>query len=293
MSIRRSGRERKANPRYSQDTLDDADLEGFVLPAEDSDASSFEHTALEDEEDDDEDDDNIVLEASEDDAEVENSGYALDEITEGETPTKRAARIVLSQEDLTLDDNDQELQQALPRHKQGGKRAVFNQEGYRNRGVLFTTSVMSRDTTLREIAGYDEKVFEMMRNERNKFSGSITLPRREALGPGQSGMDYPEVQSGEVRERERQKFRHWYIDNKGWEIMAKAQSTSSLPLVESEKYNLTKLSPQNVLLGPYNAQTMYSIGCGTSISLKDAWTFESNAEGRVSSKLYDEIWMDS
>lgn len=267
--LRRSGRERKRNSRYSPEPLEAAELEDLEPQSEDSNVSSFEHPENEDGEEEDD-----LLVASEDDL------FAQDEDDEepGEEPDD-SDDYLASLDIITIARSTWTGLQGTGQTKSQTKRAVpakkrsagFRDDGVRSRGILLNASVMSKEVTVSELAGYDPVLTHKMRVERSKYGGTITLPFREGVGHGQSGLDYPEVYDEEVRDSERQSYLSWYGENEGWKIMAKAQSTSSLEIESRDPYIPTNLPAQDILLGPYNGQHHIVLPNHDSISVNEGW----------------------
>lgn len=285
-ALRRSGREKKRNPRYAFEPLEAEDLENLDPPSEDSTVSSFED--IENKEGEEEDN---VLVASEDELlgqDFEDVDGLEDEPNDNEddlasleiTTVIRPARL------KTKQTSSKKIRKQST--KKG--RASFREDAVRSRGLLLHASVISKETTVSELAGYDEVLTHKMRIERSKYGGTITLPFREGIGHGKSGMEYPEIYDQEIRENERQAYLNWYYDNGGWQIMAKVQSTSSLEVGSRNIYIPINLPAQDILLGPYNAQHHFVLPNHDSISVSEAW--KTAITNTTDSEEYDEAASD-
>ena len=256
-SIRRSGRVRKQNPKYATDPADKIDLEGLGSASSDVDASSFEHDTDKNEEDTfmDEDsgsEDNDPATEKEDDSasEEELVGFSI------ESPSKITAKHPANR---------------ISKWSRWKHYAGYQEDGSRVRGCLFHPSVRNKNVTIHELAGDDQFFIDKIKAEKHKYVGTFTVPFRDTNAPGQSGLCHPEVYDDIVREAEKRNFLSWYEERQGWQTMAEAQSTQRCDLHSRKLYVDTELPPQDLLLGPYNAQHHFTLDFADSISVSQAW----------------------
>lgn len=279
-SIRRSGRDRKPNKKYTVDAF-----EGLDILSSDSEAAA--EVLQEDASDDDEfafdgapdgvggpDEDVITEEGVSEGSGVvtpaEDHDDASSYVSDIDVPEHERPR---GKEPLELGSFG-ELPSFRPR-----KNLWKKEQNSHARGVPEPTQYASKEDTLKYLFGTgNEDILNLIR-ARDMWAGPITLPFKVADWHGSRGMGYAFSHTPEKREMESTIGWKWYYEYGGKELFEKGQKTQVLHPDRVNPYMPSALNnSHSCLMGPYGKQRVYSLVTMQSMHIEEPWKHAANAE---------------
>lgn len=278
-SIRRSGRDRKPNKKYTVDPF-----EGLDILSSDSEAAAevLQEDASED--------DDFAFDGDADGV----GGPNEDVITED--GASEASGIVTPAEDyddasfcasgIDVPEHERnhkgeplglgpfgELPSFRPR-----KNLWKKEQNSHARGVPEPTQYASKKDTLKYLFGTGHEDIVNLMRARGMWAGPITLPFRAADRHGSRGMGYPISHTIEKRKMESTIGWKWYYEDGGRELFEKNQKAHVLPTDMANPYMPSTLNnSHSCLMGPHGKQQVYSLATMQSMHIGEPWKHAADA----------------
>ena len=278
--IRRSGRERKPNKKYTNDAF-----EGLDILSSDSEAAA--EVLQEDTENDDDfafDEAAEEADAADEDAITEEEGSDGSDLATsvedyGDTSSYASGIDLLEHETSQGGDplelgSFAEIPSFRPR-----KNLWRREQNSHARGVLEPTKYASKEDNMRHLFGTGtEDVLNLVRS-RDMWTSSITLPTRVADKNGSGGMGYPFSHTVEKREMESSVGWDWYYERGGRELFAKRQKNRVLHADDANSYMPKPLkASHSFLMGPHGKRRIYKLATMQSMHIEEAWKHATGAK---------------
>ncbi|KAA6416360.1 MAG: transcription factor TFIIIC complex subunit Tfc6 [Lasallia pustulata] len=288
--VRRSGRERKPNRKYSIDGLSykkysiDA-FEGLNILSSDSEAAA-----------------EVLQEGASDDGDFAFDGAAEgtgaideDEITEEDgsegsgivTPAEAygdassyASEIDILEHKTSHEEAPLELGSfaELPSFRPRKNLWKIEQNSHA-RGVPEPTRYGSNENNLKHLFGTGIKDILNIVRARDMWASPATLPFKFADKHGSRGMGYAFSHTTEKREMESTIGWNWYYEHGGREVFTKRQEIQVLHMDEVNPYMPRALNDSHsCLMGPYGKQQIHRVAVMQSMQIGEAWKDVTNAE---------------
>lgn len=279
-SVRRSGRERKPNKKYTVDAFEglnilssDSEAAAEVLQEDASDDDDFAFDGVEE-----------VVGGPEEDEITEEGGSEGSGIVspagDYEGASSYASGVDASEhershggEPLVLG-SFSELPSFRPR-----KNLWKKEQNSHARGVLEPTQYASKEYNLKYMFGTGtEDILNIVR-ARDMWAGPITLPSKVADAYGSRGMEYPFSHTTQKREMESTIGWNWYYEHGGRVLFEKRQKTQVLHIDKAKSYMPTALNnSHSCLMGPYGKQQVYDLAVMQSMHIGEPWKHATDAE---------------
>ena len=282
--VRRSGRERKPNKKYSVDGLSNKKysidaFEGLNILSSDSEAAA-----------------EILQEGASDDGDFAFDGAAEgtgapneDEITEEDG--SEGSGIVTPAEDY-VDASSHASEIDILEHKTSHEEAPLELPSFRPRknlwkrdqisharGVPEPTRYGSNEDNLKYLFGTGTEDIVNIVRARDMWASPVTLPFKLADKHDSRGMGYAFSHTTEKREMESTIGWNWYYEHGGREVFTKRQKTHVLHMNEVKSYMPRALNDNHsCLMGPYGKQQIYRVALMQSMQIGEAWKHVANAE---------------
>ena len=278
-SVRRSGRERKPNRKYTVDAFED--LKNIL--------SSDSEAAAEVLQEDTSNDDDFAFDGAAEGA----GGPDDDAITEEDA--SEGSGIVTPGEDYE-DASSYASGIDLPEHETGAdplelgsfaelpsfrpRKNLWKKEPNSHaRGVLEPTQYARKEDNLKYLFGTGTEDIMNLLRARDMWANPVTLPFRVADTPGSRGMGYPTSHTTEKREMESTIGWDWYYEHGGRELFAQRQKTQVLQLDRVNPYMSRALNnSHSCLMGPYGKQEVYNFRTMQPMHIGKAWKHATNTE---------------
>ncbi len=290
--VRRSGRTRKANTKYSADAFEGLDILGI-----DSEPDVQAHGA-----DESADDEEFAVENTVDAAGSPESDD-LSTVKGYGAPDRSDVAIPLEEDEgpMTIDCSKAPVQEEPSRKRRRPGRSPMktssNTQGVRSRGMPDLTHHGSKDVIFSQLFGTGTEETVNMTISRDKWASDPILPVRHANELGAGGMCHSLSHTEEQRLMEATVGWDWYYDHGGKDRLKDRQNTRYLNHDEGHGYlpRPPKIS-QRFLMGPYGKQKLYTLEAGKALNIEDAWgsineASEEAVGGRTSRKGRKEGWI--
>lgn len=278
--VRRSGRERKPNKKYTVDAF-----EGLNILSSDSEA------AAENLHKDAEDDDDFAIDEGADaaggpdeDAITEEDGSEASNIVtpneDYEDASSYASGIDLPERETGHEGDPLELGSFAEVPSFRPRKNIWNkQQNSHARGVLEPTQYGGKEDNLKYLFGTGTEDIMNLVRAMDRWASPITLPARVADTPGSRGMGYPVSHTSEKREMESTIGWDWYHDHGGRGLSSKRQRTQVLQIDEADSYmSRTLNNSYSCLMGPYGKQQVYKLESMQSMYISEAWKHATDAQ---------------
>lgn len=289
-SLRRSGRKRQANRKYSVDALEglyglasgsEADKSSQIFAGvaeEDVDfANDQENNVLED--------DDIDQDKDSGDGENESPAEQQDADIVENTGTKESSSLII---DNAKSDH---VKHTTQKHKSVRYQPRVKKEpadNVRSRGLTELASKNpSKEDTLKFMAGAHPEDWVDHLRSRDRWLTDPTVPTRAGSRRGQGGMCHHFSHTEEKREMEATVGWEWYYDQGGREQFTKRQRMHTLTRDEGLTYIPKPMEQSHrFLMGPYGKQQLFNLQNGQSMCLNDAWdpSLHTDSEGEELSR---------
>ncbi len=268
--IRRSGRTRTANKKYSIDPFEGLDI--LDSNSEDEAGTLGQEDSAHEEE--------FVPENAADAADAAESPEADDFFLPEGSEASDGSGVG------TPGDDDEDAMSTyslteLPKAVRGkpsstgqksGKGRKTNSQTVHVRGLPDSSQFSVKDLPIEYLFGSGtEELFNLVRS-RDKWAGDPTLPTRSADSHGAGGMCHSFSHTEDKRTMEATAGWDWYYELGGRDNMTRRQRTQYLTLEQAHMYMPQPTSSsQSFLMGPYGQQTLYTLETGEVFNLADAW----------------------
>lgn len=268
-SIRRSGRKRQPNRKYSIDSFEEVQSLSSGSDENETAQKRAESIKRDDEvEDEHENDRDYIV----DDGAPNGSGNvssAAEEDAEDVDIDELPSPSINNRGSNSLDHAP--LKEKSLRYQVKPQKDPKN--AIRSRGLAELSSKNpSKEDMLKFMAGgYPQDWAEFLKTK-DRWLTDPTLPTRADSKRGREGMCYHFSHTAEKRKMEATVGWDWYYDQGGRELFAKRQRTKILTPDEGHGYIPKSLEQSHkFLMGPYGKQQLYRLQIGQSIYLDDAW----------------------
>lgn len=279
-SVRKSGRQRVPNKKYTGDAFEGLDI---LHSDSEVDIEALQH--LQDSKND-EDFPEDHVDANEDEESL------ADEVSDGSAILTPEEEYEDAYSYASSDPEESQLRGTSKGHKRKPRDYVSNQyANVHSRGMLENPMRTDHERSrVKLFSGSDvEDVLHIVRS-RDQWAADPTLPRR--------GNMYPQVShTDEKRQMEATVGWDWYYNQGGRELFAEKQNVHILSLEEGATYVPKPThSSHSFLMGPYGRQKLFTLALSQSLGLEEAWDIASgssvlNLGGSRSSKRRRLGWM--
>lgn len=296
--LRKSGRQRKPNPKYSNDVL-----EKEILAVLSSDSEAAHAVPLPDESDVANSDDDFDIEKSatreeihgggaitDDDASMDSSGDR--EASDGSgvaTPVESDAD-VMSLDDLAVVENAGTPARSTgargARRRKVSRYMNLPRSKIHSRGLANPNNHVSKSVHWKQTFGSADEDLLPIVHVRDQWTGrqDVTFPSRASLDSmitrGEAGDAAFFGVEHEKLKKEATKGWDWYYLERGKQFR-KRQKVERVGEDEARrKYMLDSKGKHRVLLGPWKKQKVYELGIGESLDFGDAWWVAGKGRGK-------------
>lgn len=295
-ALRRSGRKRQANRKYSVDLLEE--LHGHSSGSDDSEiARKGADAAEEDHESANEPQHDVDYVADHDEAPNSsgNDSPAEDDVEDADSNADANFSELppLHINDRVSDPHDQ----STPKEKETRYQVRAKKDSkdiVRSRGLRELSSKNpSKEDMLKFMAGGHPQDWVDFLRVKDRWLTDPTLPTKVDAKKGKEGICHHFSHTKEKREMEATVGWNWYYDQGGRELFAKRQKTQILTPDEGLGYIPKPVEEiHKFLMGPYGNQDLFSLEKGQSMYLEDAWKSarERNQENNKPGEVRDG-WM--
>ena len=267
--IRKSGRQRVPNKKYSVDAFEGLDILGSDTERDAEQLQKSEKRAAKDDtegHDDFSDDDSVVVESplgDDDEMSARESSNGTPVITPEET-------------DDEVVDSDDVAEPRLPKPRRKKHLNSLGQD-VRSRGMDENSLRLARSNDwlfVEQICGSNEADQELFQQIRDRWGLLNALPTKQMNQHGVGGMDYPPKYTAEQREMEATVGWDWYYDEGGKATFQARQVLESLRAdLGTLKYvPRPAKGSHSVLMGPYRKQKLFTIPLFQCLNVDEAWT---------------------
>lgn len=267
LGARRSGRQRKLNPHYSNDAFEGLDLDAGPEPAS---------TVNEDHKD---EDFNTSLQTVEPNQDDDSSQDARDD-ENGEIGEPEEGRGVISS--IALENTFHSLaKKAIRTNSQADKNS---KSGVTTRSLDETYSRSARPVLLdvRKLALEDSE--EAIQSAKKWFA-DVTIPSRRADASGKGGMAYSFYQTDAQRRLEATRAWDWYHTGGGAEAFRRNQKLDHIDHTRAAAYlRRNDKATTSLLMGPSPQRHLHQIGNGQVMDLNLPWRHPSEGTAQPSIK---------
>ena len=266
--MRRSGRQRVPNKKYTVDAFAGFELDAIVSRADSPGSQPDAETPLPLVDSElDEEFDLAAAEAVEPAEEEEDDESLAGNNSEGSS-------IATPQEgDSDLEVNGDDLGSNTivnPNRKPSGRRSRKPAPLRHFRGVRDLNRKEGKPQKIMSYVGSDPKDVVPFLQARDKWVYGNILPTRKADEDGVGGMAYAPIHSFERREEEANEGWEWYYDEGGRDVFRKEQTMKVLSIDQAQPYrfDITKRPSYRVLLGPYGSQQVHELAHEQSLNVE-------------------------
>jgi transcription factor C subunit 6 len=284
-SVRKCGRKRQPNRKYSTDQLQGP--HGFSSDSGEEKVQQNNGAAVDDDQFANEQENHILDEDDVDQDEVSDGDRNASPAEDGDTP--EADELLPERVDRRRSINQATIKSQNSRYKLKAGNPLKNI--VRSKGLIEPSSKNpSKEDMLKFMAGAHPQDWVDFLRTKERWILDPTLPRRKDGGKGKGAMCHHFSHTEDNRKMEATVGWDWYYDQGGRELFAKRQKTQILTPDEGLAY-IPKPSEQShkFLMGPYGNQQVFSLPIGHSMCLNDAWK-PTNLEGIETGKMR-EGWM--
>lgn len=266
-SVRKSGRQRVPNKKYTVDAFEGLDILNSESEHDTELLQQIEARAARDDRDGQD-------EFSQDNAFVsERAAEEDDQMSAAEGSENSAV--------ATPNDSDEEvIAISAVQSSGGGSMKKRSQPLIQDEDVHFRGMTESRIRAARgndqlfveQVIGSDSKELALFRQTRDKWASVISLPTKQCNNHGRGGMDYLFNHPAHQRDLEATVGWDWYFVEGGKTTFQGKQILEALTVDVGAKYvSRPSRSSQSLLMGPYGKQHSISIPFMQSMSLDESW----------------------
>lgn len=263
-SVRKSGRQRVPNKKYTVDAFEGLDIlnsdsEEDLEVLQQLQDSKNDHDFLEDHVDGNEEEESLA-----------------DEVSDGSAILTPEEEYEDAQSYASSDPEEHDLRSTTKDHKRKPRGYSSNQDAnVHSRGMLENPTRTDHDRSrVMLFSGSDVEDILHVVNSRDQWAADPTLPCRGNMCHSVSHTD-------EKRQMEATVGWDWYYDHGGRNLFAKKQKVPVLSSEEGVAYlPPTTSSSHSFLMGPYGRQKVFTLPLSQTLSLEEAWDtdFESSEQ---------------